>query len=84
MTADQYVTLLSASSGAAGTFILFRATYAFEPLSGGVFGGPEIDKWNARVRADNKRRAFLQKLGLVLLGLSFVVQAASAFLPGAP
>ena len=84
MTTGQCAILLSASSGAVGTFVLFLSTYAFEPLSGGTFGGPENDKWNARVQAANTRRKLGLKIGLGFLGLSFVIQAITAFLPGSP
>ena len=81
MTLAQCLVLLSASSGAIGTFILFQNTYAFEPFSGGTLGGPKNDEWNARVRSETPRRRLWLKVGLGFLGVSFIIQAGSAFLP---
>jgi hypothetical protein len=80
MNSVQIASLISALLGAAGTLVLFRGSYALEPFSGGIFGGPEINADNARIRRENKQREKMQKVGLVLLCASFVVQAAMAFL----
>ncbi len=81
MTVEKYATLLSAILGIFGTVILFFSSYALQPLEGGVFGSDELYKWNARVRAKNKLRKIIQRIGLGLLCLSFIVQATIVFLP---
>lgn len=80
MTAAQYAALISAALGACGTIVLFFATYGFQPLEGGVFGSPELQEWNARIKAKNKERKIRQRIGLGLLCCSFAVQAVSVFL----
>jgi hypothetical protein len=80
MTHVQYAGLGSAALGAIGTIVLFRSSYAFQPLQGGVFGSPAIADRNNRIKTENHRRDKWQKTGLVFLCLSFVVQAVGVFL----
>ena len=80
MTVVQGWTLVSAGLGLAGTIFLFLGTYGFQPFEGGVFGSPEIQAHNARVKAKNKTRKINQRIGLALLSLSFAVQAIAVFL----
>jgi hypothetical protein len=81
MTDVQYATLLSAIFGAAGTIFLFFGSYTLEPLAGAVWGGPVVDKENAKIRGKNKSRILRQRIGLVFLCLSFIIQVVSVFLP---
>jgi hypothetical protein len=80
MTGLQYADLGSAALGAIGTIVLFRSSYAFKSLEGGVFGSAALTEFNNRVTAENRRRDKWQKTGLVFLCLSFVVQAVAVFL----
>lgn len=81
MTPAQYGVLTSSVLGALGTALLFFGSFAFEPHAGSYYGGPEMQKINAAIAARNKIRKSTQKLGLILLGASFAVQAATVFLP---
>jgi hypothetical protein len=78
MNLSQAMNLASAVFGAAGTMILFFSSYSLQPLEGGVFGGPALTEYNAKIQAKNARRLVLQRVGLALLCASFVVQAAVA------
>lgn len=75
-----FLALLSAFFGAAGTLILFLNSYALEPLSGGIFGGPQQQAWNEDVKKRNKSRRIKLKWGLAILMLSFVLQFISVLL----
>lgn len=79
MTISQGITLLSAFLGASGTLLLFFGTYGFQPREGAVFGGPAVDAANAKIAAANTRRKLKQRIGLGLLCLSFIAQAAAVF-----
>jgi hypothetical protein len=81
MMPAQLVVVLSAVLGIAGTVILFFGTYGLEPLEGGVFGSPEVQEWNERVKAKNAARVIRQRVGLGLICFSFVFQGAAVFLP---
>lgn len=72
-------TLVSAIFGSAGTVSLFFGSFAFQPLEGSVWGSPEMIERNAGIKAKNRRRLFLQRLGLALILMSFTVQGVSAF-----
>jgi hypothetical protein len=80
MTVVQSATLVSAGLGFSGTIFLFLGTYGFQPFEGGVFGSPEMQAHNARVRAKNKTKKINQRIGLALLSLSFAVQAIAVFI----
>lgn len=77
----QYVTLVSAGLGVAGTVFLFVGTFGFQPLEGAPFNSSELQAHNMRVEEKNKRRKINQRFGLALLLLSFAVQAIGIFLP---
>lgn len=81
MTPAQCATLVSASLGFAGTIFLFFSTFGFQPLEGAPFNSGALQAHNARVKAKNKMRKINQWIGLVLLSLSFSVQAIAAFIP---
>jgi hypothetical protein len=80
MTAAQYATLVSAGLGVAGTIFLFFGTFGFQPYEGAPFNGPELQAYNARVKAKNNTRKINQRIGLALLLFSFALQAVSIFL----
>ncbi len=80
MSSAQYAALLSAALGAAGTGFLYRGTYGFEPYEGATFGSPEQQQRNSFIYAKNKSRQRSQRIGIVLLFLSFALQAVVVFL----
>ncbi len=67
--------LAAAVCGAVGTFLLYKGSFAFE--SPAYWGSPQL---TANMDARNKRRRLLQRTGLLLLMLSFVLGGASIFL----
>lgn len=81
MTVAQCLALASAILGAGGTSLIFIGSYAFEPMQGAVFYGPEVARWNEATGRRNIIRKWEQRVGLMLLCISFIVQAASVFLP---
>lgn len=81
MRPAQCVNLLSAAFGAAGTIVLFIGSYSTQPLEGAVFNSPQVERFNARIKAKNKARIVLQRIGLALLCVSFLLQAIAVFLP---
>jgi hypothetical protein len=80
MASVQYATLLSAILGVLGTIALFSSTYTLQPLEGAPFNGPILQSHNTRVVHKNAARLLWQRIGLGLLCLSFLAQAAIAFL----
>jgi len=68
VTATKIFGLLSAVLGAGGTILLFFGSFAYEGF-GAYYNQEMID---AQVKR-NKRRGMLQRTGLVLLMLSFVL-----------
>ena len=68
MTAAKVVGLLSAGAGAAGTLLLFFGSFAYE-VPPAYFNQEMVDG----LRKRNKRRQQLQRAGLALLMLSFVL-----------
>ena len=81
MTVAHYATLFSAILGFLASMFLFFGTYGFQTLEGSPMYGPEVVEWNDRIKAQNEQRRIRQKIGLVLLCISFAVQAATVFLP---
>lgn len=79
MTISQYTILLSAGLGFAGSALLYWGTFGLEPLAAGGFAEAAIQH-NQGVRLRNETRKRLQQAGLLLLALSFFVQAITAFL----
>jgi hypothetical protein len=80
MTPAHWVALLSAVLGTAGTIILFFGSYSLEPREGAVWGGPEVDKWNAARDVRNAKRIVRQRIGLAFLCASFFAQGVAVFL----
>jgi hypothetical protein len=80
MSAIQLMSLTAAAAGILGTALLFLGTYGFEPREGAAFYGPILEKWNKGVESRNATRRRQQRIGLVLLGVSFLLQGAVAFL----
>lgn len=76
MNCTQYVGLASSLLGVVGTGILFANSYSLQSLEGGVFGSPELTRYNDDVRRKNIKRLFWQKIGLICLCFSFIVQVA--------
>jgi hypothetical protein len=75
VTTTQIIGLLSAVSGAVGTLFLFFGSFAYEQPS--YYANQKlIDDMIKR----NKRRQLLQRTGLGLLMLSFVLGGASVVL----
>lgn len=79
MTALQVLTFFSAIFGAAGAVVLFFGSYALEPNAAFGFANPPEQ---ARVDARNSRRVLVQRIGLGLILMAFVLQGVSAFAPG--
>lgn len=79
MTTAESLALLSALLGTAGTGVLFKGSFAFQPLEGATWGGPEVDEANVRIKGANARRRLWQPVGLALLLSSFLVQGVAAF-----
>ena len=78
MTTVQLLTVGAAFVGALGTALLFFGTYGFEPKEGAVWGGPTVDEWNKKVTSRNSRRRTMQRVGLSLLCMSFLLQGLSS------
>jgi hypothetical protein len=67
-TVGKVINLLAAASGAFGTLILFRGSFAYE--------APAVwadDKFIEAMKARNHRRSVLQRVGLSFLMISFVL-----------
>jgi hypothetical protein len=79
MTPGRWINLVAAALGALGAIILFFKSWTLEPLGGGSFGGPQFEKHRADVKARNAARIRWQRVGLVLILASFVVQGAAQF-----
>lgn len=71
--------LTSAVIGATGTLVLYLSSYATESVGAvGAFAEaimPEIE----RIKRENVRRRPWQRVGLALLGVSFVLQGIAAY-----
>ena len=80
MNCIQYGGVASSLLGMVGTATLFFSSYSLQPLEGAVLGGPETAKTNDDIRRKNVRRLCWQKMGLICLLLSFIVQGA--MIPG--
>jgi len=80
MTNAQMANLASAGFGAAGTIVLFFGSYALQPFQGGIFGSDALTASNNSIRVANAARVVRQRIGLVLLCLSFTVEAIAVFL----
>ena len=80
MTCAQIANLASAALGVSGTVVLFFGSYALQPFEGATWAGEETEASNDKIRIANARRIVSQRIGLVLLCLSFLVQAAVPFL----
>lgn len=74
MTATKIFGLLSAVLGAGGTILLFFGSFAYEGF-GAYYNQEMID---AQVKR-NKRRRWVQRAGLLLLMLSFVLAGLSVW-----
>jgi hypothetical protein len=73
-TTGKTLSAASAILGAAGTILIFRGSFTYES-PGGWMTPPLIGEMTQR----NRRRQVLQRAGLTLLTLSFVLQGISLF-----
>ncbi len=80
MRTAQALGLISAALGAGGTLILYLSSYAKESIGAvGMFAEavlPEIE----RIKGENEKRVPWQRVGLALLGASFLLQGIAAWL----
>ena len=81
MIASHWVSLISSLLGAAGTALLFFFSHTDEPYQAGVFGSDAVTEFNERLKVKNKVWRKRQQIGFGLLCVSFLVQAAAAFMP---
>ncbi len=78
MHTAQGLGLASAAVGAVGTGILYFSSYAVESVGAvGMFAEAVMPE-AARIERDNARRRPWQRVGLALLGASFVLQGVAA------
>jgi hypothetical protein len=75
LTIGKTIALASAVAGAIGTLLIYRGSFAFE--SPGFIVDDELMK---KINARNRRRHILQRLGLGLLMISFVLAGISVVL----
>ena len=75
------LSLFSAIFGIVGTGLMFFGSYALEPFEGATWGGPETAAANDRIRAKNRTRLLMQRSGVALLFVAFVLQGIAAFAP---
>lgn len=74
MSAAKIIEVLSALSGAAGTFLLYKGTFGLVAFT------PYVDdKIIRETTAANRKRQRLQRLGLSLLFISFLCALAHVF-----
>jgi hypothetical protein len=72
----QILNFVSAVSGMIGTLILFKGSFAFESFP--FYGDNEmIDAMAKR----NRRRSLMQRIGLLFILVSFMLQGISQFFP---
>lgn len=81
MTPLQTLTLFSAIFGAAGSMVLAAGTYGVEPPVGQAFWAESVAAMNPEIEARNRKRVFIQRIGLGLILFAFVLQGISAFAP---
>lgn len=79
MTIVNTANLAAAFFGVVGTIVMFVGSHALESLEGGVFGSDQITAANNETRRKNKKRLLLQRIGLGLLCISFLIQAFASF-----
>lgn len=75
LTPGKIVNLAAAASGALGTALLFKGSFAYEAPAAWA-----NQKFIDDMKARNSRRAVFQKSGLSLIMLSFLLAGASQFL----
>ena len=80
MSNANIASLISAVFGAAGAIVLFNGSYALQPFEGGVFGSDALTAYNDQVKRKNARRVVIQKVGLGLICIGFLIQGLAAFL----
>jgi hypothetical protein len=75
LSASKVIGLLSALAGAVGTAMLYKGSFAFEAPA--AYASPEFV---AAMSKRNRNRQLLQRLGLALLTLSFVLAGTSIWI----
>ena len=78
MVTINYPNLVSAVSGVVGTIILFKNSYAVQPLEGGIFGSDAITSYNENIKKKNERRVVNQRVGLAFVCISFAIQICTS------
>ncbi len=63
--------------GLFGTLLMFFNSHAMMPYESAMFGSDEIMEHDRLVERKNKRMLLLQRVGVGLLTLSFMLQLAS-------
>lgn len=66
--------------GFVGTLIMFFFGYNLIPYEGGVFGSDEITAYNDSVKKKNRLYLVMQKIGMGMLSMSFLLQGLALFL----
>jgi hypothetical protein len=80
MTPGRWINIAAATLGALGTISLVLNSWSLEPRGVGFLaGGPTYEKDTADLNARNAARLRWQRVGLVLILASFVMQAAAQF-----
>jgi hypothetical protein len=78
MTTVNMANLISALFGVVGTIVMFVGSYALQPSQGATFGSDAVTAANKEIRRKNKNRVVLQRTGLGLLCISFLIQIFAA------
>ena len=84
MTSAQIANFLSALLGACGTITVYVGSYSLPPLEGSVFNSPEVSEYNRHTMIKRQKILIMQRVGLALICLSFLIQALAVFLPNCP
>lgn len=79
MTLSSMLSLVSSAFGVLGTLMLFKGSYALEPFQGATFGSDAVNARNAEIRAKNKKRIQLQKVGLSFILIGFFLSGVAQF-----
>jgi|GEM_PF-1501340 hypothetical protein len=71
--------LASVVFGFIGTLAIFLFSYSLIPYQGGVFGSEKINKHNNLVKKKNCLYLVIQKIGMGMLSISFLLQGIALF-----
>jgi hypothetical protein len=81
MTPLQTLILFSAIFGAIGSALIFFGSYAFEPPRAAVWANQAMVDNDLKTVARNHTRKLMQRCGIALLFIAFILQGVSAFAP---